>query len=71
MCTASFKAVLKKDDNNLLEFKLDMLREMHKTIKAKAHDLFDPTILDCLTLHDVMVDESKAKIIDDATKNAT
>lgn len=71
LCTQSFKAILKKDDNQLLEFKLDMLKELHKAIKSKAHDLFDGSILDCLVLHDVMVDESKAKVIDDATKNAT
>ena len=48
-----------------------MLRELHKVIKEKNHNLFDPSILDCLALHDVVVDESKAKLIDDATKNAT
>lgn len=69
--TLTFKQTLRKDDQNLLEFKLDMLRELHKVIKAKDHNLFDPSILDCLSLHDVVVDESKAKLIDDATKNAT
>jgi hypothetical protein len=56
--------MLKKDDNRLLEFKVDILKELHKAIKAKSHDLFDPTLLDCLVLHEIMVDEGKARAVD-------
>lgn len=70
-CTLAFKNILRKDDNNILEFKLDTLKEMHKVIKQKPHNLFDQSLLDSLSLHEIMVDESKAKAIDDATKNAT
>lgn len=71
VCTQSIKNLLKKDDNQLLEFKLDILKEVHKAIKAKSHDLFDPNLLDCLVLHDIMVDEGKARAVDQSTKNAT
>jgi len=57
LCTQTVKNILKSDDNNLLEFKLDVLKELHKTIKAKDHGLFEPTLLDSLSLHDIMVDE--------------
>ena len=66
----SIKNLLKKDDNQLLEFKLDILKEVHKTIKSKDHNLFDPTLLDCLVLHDIMVDEGKARAVDESSKNA-
>jgi nucleolar complex protein 3 len=64
VCTSAIKGLLRKDDNQLLEFKLDILKELHKSIKAKAHNLFDPTLLDCLVLHEIMVDEGKARAVD-------
>ncbi len=70
VCTLAIKNMLKKDDNRLLEFKVDILKELHKAIKAKSHDLFDPTLLDCLVLHEIMVDEGKARAVDESTKNA-
>jgi len=69
-CTQTIKNLLKKDDNSLLEFKLDILKEVHKTIKSKSHDLFEANLLDCLVLHEIMVDEGKARAIDSASKNA-
>lgn len=71
VCTTVLKNLLKKDDNNMLEFKLDILKEIHKSIKAKPHALFDATLLDSLILHDIMVDEGKARLVDSATKNAS
>jgi hypothetical protein len=62
--------LLKKDDNQLLELKLDILKEIHKTIKSKSHDLFEPSLLDCLVLHEIMVDEGKARAVDNSNKNA-
>lgn len=61
---------MKKDDNHLLEFKLDILKEIHKSLKSKNHDLFDHSLLDCLVLHEIMVDEGKARAIDASNKNA-
>ena len=70
MATQALRSLLKKDDNNILEFKLDALKELHKVIKQKPHHLFQANLLDSLSLHEIMVDESKARTIDNATKNA-
>lgn len=55
----------------MLELKLDVLKEVHKSIKAKDHELFEAGLLDCLVLHEIMVDEGKARAVDASTKNAT
>jgi len=62
--------LLKKDDNGLLEFKLDILKEMHKVLKTKDHAHMSPQLLDCLVLHDIMVDETKARAIDESSKKS-
>ena len=69
--TQTIKNILKKDDNQLLELKLDVLKELHKAVKAKDHALFESGLLDCLVLHEIMVDEGKARAVDASTKNAT
>jgi len=51
----------------LLEFKFDILKEVHQAIKSKAHELFEPNLLDCLVLHDIMVDEGKARAVEAST----
>lgn len=66
--TLAIKQLLKKDDNTLLELKLDTLKELHKAIKSKPHSLFDASLLDSLVLHDIMVDEGKARLVDSATQ---
>lgn len=67
-CTEALFSIIKSDDNTLLDFKLEALKELSKTIKSREHSLMDPTLLDCLVSHKIVVDESKAKIIDDSTK---
>lgn len=54
-----------------MEFKLEILKALNKQLKAKPHELFEGSILDCLVLHDIMVDEGKAKAIDASSKKAT
>jgi hypothetical protein len=54
----------------MLEFKLDILKEVHKSLKSKDHELFDHSLLDCLVLHEIMVDEGKARAVDASNKNA-
>lgn len=67
-CTNTVFELLKSDDNTLLDFKLEILKELGKTIKAKEHSQMDPTLLDCLVTHKIIVDEAKAKIIDASSK---
>jgi hypothetical protein len=43
---------------------------LHKTLKNKSHDLFDSSLLDCLVLHEIMVDESKARAVDQSSKKS-
>lgn len=62
--------LLKSEDNTLLDFKLEILKELNKTIKSKDHNLMTPNILDCLVTHKIIVDEEKAKMIDQSSKKA-
>ena len=66
--TKTMKSLLKRDENGLLEFKLEIIKELHKVIKSKAHIYFDPSLLDSVVLHEIMVDEGKAKAVDASSK---
>lgn len=48
-----------------------MIKELHKILKSKPHMYFDPSLLDCLVLHEIIVDEGKAKAVDASTKKQT
>lgn len=67
-CTGTLFELLKKDDNTLLDFKLEILRELSKVIKTKQHNKMDPNLLDCLVTHQIIVDEKKAKTIDESSR---
>lgn len=62
--------ILRKDDNTLLDFKLDILKEISKILKTKPHEHMDPHLLDCLVLHEIMVNEDKAKAVDESSKKS-
>lgn len=70
VCTQTIFELLKREDNHLLDFKYEILKELTKIIKTKEHHKMDPNILDCLVTHQIIVDEVKAKIVDDTTKKA-
>lgn len=64
--------MISKDDNTLLDFKLEILKELAKNLKQISnHNKIDPNLLDCLVSHKIIVDEAKAKIIDESTKRLT
>ncbi len=67
-CTSTLFELLKREDNTLLDFKLEILKELSKTIKSRDHSLMDPSLLDCIVTHKIIVDESKAKIIDESSR---
>ena len=50
-CTSTVFDLLKSDDNSMIDFKLEILRELTKTIKSKPHSKMDPNLLDCLIHH--------------------
>jgi len=50
-------------DQGLLEFKVDILKELNNVVKTKNHQNMEPNLLDCLVLHTIIVDEEKAKAI--------
>ena len=62
--------LLRRDDNSLLDFKIDILKEIGKVIKQKPHEYMDPHLLDCLVLHEIMIDEAKAKAVDASSKKS-
>jgi nucleolar complex protein 3 len=67
-CTRTVFELLKSEDNQLLDFKVEILKELKKCIKQCDHQLMDPNLLDCLVSHKIIVDEEKAKIIDSSSK---
>lgn len=70
IATRTIKKLLRVDDNNLLAFKVEILKQLQQTLKNKPHAHMDPTLLNCLTLHEILVDEGKAKAIDASTKRS-
>ena len=71
VATKSIKKLLRMDNNNLLEFKLEILKQIQTVLKSKPHQHMDPTLLNCLVLHEILVDEGKAKAVDASTKRST
>ncbi len=70
--TSTVFDLVSKDDNTLLDFKVEILKELSKTLKVlPSHDKIDPNLLDCLVSHRIIVDEEKAKVIDESTKKLT
>jgi hypothetical protein len=55
--------ILAHYNQELLDFKVDVLRELNKVLKQKPHTHMEPNLLDCLVLHLIIVDENKAKAI--------
>jgi hypothetical protein len=49
--------LLAKEDQGLLDFKVDVLRELNKVIKTRPHEHMEANLLDCLVLHLIIVDE--------------
>ena len=66
----TLKNLLRKDDNSLLDFKMTILKEISKILKTKSHEHMDPHLLDVLVLHEIMVDEDKAKAVDASSKKS-
>ena len=69
-CTSTIFELLKSEDNTLLDFKVEILKELGKTIKSRDHSQMSSNLLDCLVTHKIIVDEEKAKMIDSSSKKA-
>ena len=54
-------------DQTLLDFKVDVLKELSKVLKTKPHDLMESNLLDCLVIHLILVDEQKARAVSEST----
>ena len=59
--------LLGSTDQSLLDFKVDILKELNDVVKTKPHKMMDPKLLDCLVLHLIVVDEDKARAIQAST----
>ena len=59
--------VLRHEDQQLLDFKVDILKELNKVLQTKPHEHMQPNLLDCLVLHMIIVDEDKAKAVAEST----
>jgi len=70
VATRTIKRLLRVDNNNLLDFKLDILKALQVVLKSKPHEHMDPSLLNCLVLHEILVDEGKAKAVDESTKRS-
>ena len=64
--------LISKEDNTILEFKLEILRELAKVLRQlSSHNKIDSNLLDCLVTHKIIVDEEKAKVIDESSRKVT
>lgn len=70
VATRAIKKLLRVDNNNLLEFKVEILKQIQTILKSKQHTHMDPTLLNGLVLHEILVDEGKAKAVDASTKRS-
>ena len=70
VATRCIKKLLRVDNNNLLDFKLEILKQLQIILKSKPHTHMDPSLLSCLVLHEILVDEGKAKAVDASTKRS-
>ena len=70
VATKTVKKLLRVDDNNMLEFKVEVLKQLQNVLKNRPHNHMDPTLLNCLVLHEILVDEGKAKAVDASTKRS-
>lgn len=69
--TKTLFELLAHPDQTLLDFKIEILRELNKVIKTKQHDHMEPNLLDCLVLHMIVVDEEKAQAIAESTQKSS
>lgn len=65
--TSTLFELLAHPDQSLLDFKVTILKELNKVIKSKPHEHMEPTLLDCLVLHLIIVDEQKAAAIQESS----
>lgn len=63
MVTDVLFVVLKHEDQTLLDFKIDVLKELNVVLKNKSHQHMQENLLECLVLHLIVVDEEKAQAI--------
>ena len=70
VATRAIKKLLRVDDNNLLEFKVEIMKQIQLVLKTKNHAHMDENLLGCLVLHEILVDEGKAQAIDASTKKS-
>jgi hypothetical protein len=61
--TAALFELLAHTDQSLLDFKVEILKELNNVIKSKSHEHMEANLLDCLVLHLIVVDEERAKAI--------
>lgn len=61
--TATLFELLAHTDQSLLDFKVEILKELNNVIKSKSHEHMESNLLDCLVLHLIVVDEERAKAI--------
>ena len=68
--TSTLFELLAHPDQTLLDFKIEMLRELNKVVKTKPHLHMEANLLDCLVLHLIIVDEEKAQAITESTQKS-
>lgn len=63
MVTDVLFVLLKHEDQTLLDFKIDVLKELNIVLKNKSHQHMQENLLECLVLHLIVVDEERAQAI--------
>ena len=63
MVTDTLFFLLKHEDQGLLDFKIDVLKELNVVLRDKSHVHMQENLLECLVLHLIVVDEERAQAI--------
>lgn len=57
ICTTALFSLMNSRNPNLLGLKYQALKELAKQLKGRPHELFEPNIIEAMTLHKIIVNE--------------
>jgi hypothetical protein len=67
ICTKAVFELLKNKSSHSQELKLFAIEELSKQLKSKAHILFQPNILECLGLHNIIIRKEDIALLNEET----
>ena len=69
LCTKAVFDLMEHKANHTQELKLFAVQELSKQLKTRPHILFQPNILECLGLHNIIIKKEDALMMSEETQN--